>query len=395
MKVLKIRTPHISKEGRIFSWTSLLYGIGLGSLLPIFPTFVESIINSEVYVGFFYSAMSVSMIIAALVSSYFLRRFSRMKVLCSCFVIGGLMTLFLVFASSLHHLFPLEFIRVFSVLFVVMTLALMVHDFTKSRDLGKTEGVYFLFNNIGWFLGPIMGGVIAKYVGVEPVFIFSSLFLFIAFFYVTHQHLVKKHPALALPPPAPRKKITKNKFSLFWSDKNRVIAYVVSLVLIMWISFKTIAVPLFVADMGYGTDTAGLILSLSILPYILFEVPIGLYGDKHGLRRPIVWGFFILAFCAMAVKISPIFFLDAVFIILGNIGAAFIEPLHDVYFFRHVKKSEEDSLYGVFVTADPLAKFIGPAMISVSLILLPFDWVFVAFGCLFVAAGFFSFLIKD
>ena len=97
----------------------------------------------------------------------------------------------------------------------------------------------------------------------------------------------------------------------------------------------------------------------------------------------------------MAVWISPVFYLDALFLVLANIGAAFIEPLHDVYFFKNVLKKEEEEMIGIFVTADPLGRFIGPAVVSISLLLLPFDYVFVVFAGIYLLAGVFSFMIKD
>jgi len=372
-----------------------MYGFGISVLLPIFPTFIESIINSEAYVGYFYSAMSISMIIAGLVSSVFFRKFSRVKILYFVLVVAALATMYFVFVNQFYQLFPLQFVRVFAVLFISMSLALMVHDFTSAKALGKTEGVYFLFTNIGWFLGPFVGGVIARYAGFEPVFVLSGVLLLCSLIYIIHQHLIKKHPSLALPHAKPKKDGDENKFKKYLSNKNRIGAYLVSMVLISWVSFKAVVIPLFVLKMGYGSDTAGLILSLSILPYMLFEVPVGEWADKNGFKKPIITGFFILAFFAMAVAVSPIFYLDALFIILGNVGSAMIEPLHDVYFFKNVKNSEEDDMYGIFVTADPLAKFVAPAIISTSLIFLPFQYVFVVFGCLFLVAGFGSFLIKD
>ena len=397
MRFHAIRTPHICKEGRIFSWAALIYSFGISLLLPIFPNFVESIINSESFVGYFYSAMAIAMAIAGLASSFFYRRFSKMTILYLALLGGSLLTMFFVFVNGPYLLFFLEFLRIFILLYVLMTLALMVHDFAKKNALGRTEGFYFLFNNIGWLFGPIIGGTIARYAGNEPVFVLSGFCLLITLFYLTHQHLIKKHPSLASPHSKEEKQSANNpnKFKEYIKNKNRIIAYFVSVALISWMAFKAVVIPLFVADSGYGSDTAGLIISLCILPYVLFEMPIGEYADKKGLRLPIISGFFIMAFFVLAVKISPVFYLDAVFLILANIGAAFIEPLHDVYFFKNVEKKDEDALYGVFITADPVGRFLGPALVSTSLILLPFNWVFVVFAVVFAIAGLFSFLIKD
>jgi len=395
MRFSKIRTPHICKEGQIFSWASLIYSFGISLILPIFPNFIESIINSETFVGYFYSSMSVSMAIAGLTTSFFYKKFSRMGILYFAFVLGALLTMSFVFVNGTYTLFVLEFFRVFVLMYVLMTLALLVRDFAKANDLGKTEGFYFLFSNIGWFFGPIIGGVIARYAGNEPVFVMSGISLIVGLFYMARQHIVVENPSLESPAFEEKKVKAFDKFKKFIENKNRIVSYFISIFLISWMAFKTVVIPLFVADNGYGSDTTGLVISLCILPYIIFEMPIGRYADKKGLRLPIMSGFFIIAFFALATYFSPIFYLDALFLIFANIGAAFIEPLRDVYFFTNTEKKDEDALYGVFITADPIGRFIGPALVSTSLILLPFDYVFVVFAVLFVVAGCVSVLIKD
>jgi MFS family permease len=395
MRIFKFRTPHISEEGRLFSWTSLIYGMGISMLLPIFPNFVESIINSEAYVGFFYSAMSISMVIAGLASSYFFKRYSRLATLYVALFMAGLLAMFFVFVNNFYLLFVIDFIRTFFSLFVMMTLGLFVHDFAKKRDLGKTEGFYFLFNNIGYLIGPIVGGVVASLAGYEPVFVLSGMCLLVALLFVGHQHLLAKHPSLATPPSPTVKKKKGGKLKRFFSNKNRFGAYLISISLVSWMSFKAIFIPLFVVTNGFGSDVSGLIISLAILPCIFFEFPIGKYADKHGVRIPIALGFLIIAFFITAAWAAPVFYLKALFIILANIGGAFIEPLHDVYFFKNVPKEEEDEMIGVFVTADPIGRFIGPGIISISLLLLPFDSVFLVFAGIFALTGLLSFMIKD
>jgi DHA1 family multidrug resistance protein-like MFS transporter len=395
MGTMKIRTPHLNKEGRVFSWTSLLYGFSLGVLMPIFPTFVEMIIKEQSFVGYFYSAMSIAMIISGLLASYIFRKLPRMTVLYISLAVISLTTIFFAFINQFYQLFPFEFIRVSAELLVLTTLGLMLKDFTAAKNLGKTEGVFFLFNNIGWFLGPITGGVVAKYGGFEAAFVLSGLIMIVSLFYILHQHLVKRHPFLSLPAAKAVVNKGENNFKLFIKNGGRIGAYLVALALVIWFSFHAIALPLFVEKVGYGSDMSGLILSLSMLPLIIFEAGVGTYADKHGFKKPIVLGFFIIAFCMFTVKFSPSFLLATIFFILASVGVAFIEPLYNYYFFKNVSRDEEDRLYGIFMTASPVARFIGPAILSTSLVTMPFEWVFVVFGIIFMAAGGFSFMIKE
>jgi len=402
MKMPKIRTPHLNKEGRVFSWLALMYGLGSSMLLPIFPNFVKEIVKNDTYVGYFYSSMAIALLLAGLLSSWLFKRFSRIVVLGGVFVLCAFSVMFFVFANNLYHIFFLEFARIFAAMIIIISLALLVRDFTASKNLAKTEGVYFLFNNIGWFIGPIIGGIIARYFGYEPVFALSGMVFLASFFYLAHQDLVKKHPSLMS---NKKTSVSENKttdglslvkrFKKFFSNKGLVGAYLVYLGYLTFLSFKSVTLPLFISDQGYGSDLSGLIISLSILPYILVEIPIGKYADKKGLRTPIVCGFAIMSICFFGVKIAPWFIIDALFLILANTGSAFIEPLYDVYFFKNTSKKEEEELYGIFSTADPLGKFLGPLIFSISVMFLPIDWAFFIAGALFFVAGVFALRIKS
>lgn len=395
MKFFKIRTPHINKDGMVFSWASLLFGFGLSVLLPILPNFIKTVVNNDAYVGYFYSSMSLAMLLAGLLSAYLFKKFSRISVLKIFFIIGALAVMFFIFATKFYHIFFLEFTRIFSALIITISLSLMVRDFTAEKNLGRTEGVFFVFNNIGWFLGPLIGGVIGRYAGFEPVFMLSGTLFLISLAYILHQNLIKKHPSLSLPKYEPKKIIKTGKIKRFFSDKGRVAAYAVHLTFVTWLVFKSVLTPLYITNQGYGSDMAGLVISLSMLPYVLIELPVGKYADKHGVRNPIVCGFAIIAMCLFGVKISPIFFIDAALLVIVNVGSAFIEPLCDFFFFKHVSKEEENDLYGIFRTADPIGKFAGPLIFSASLMFLPFDWVFVVSGTIFLIAGVAALRIKD
>lgn len=362
-------------------------------MLPILPVFIKTIIDSETYVGYFYSAMSVAMIIAGFASTFLFKKFSRMQVISFFFVIAAFSTMFLSFVTNFSELFFLSFLKVFSFLLITTALALMVRDYTASNKLAETEGIYFTFNNIGWLLGPITGGIIARYVGAEPVFMFSGLCFFVALFYLSHQKFIKLHPALHVAKSAKCERHTWSRIKGLFGDRSRGMAYVVVIFLMMWASFRSVVVPLFIADMGYGSDFTGLVMSLSIVPFLLFEVPVSEYASKHGLRKVFVCGFAIIGIMLLAVFISPFFMLSALLLILGNIGTAFIEPLYDLFFFRHVSRKEEDEYYGIFITADPIGRFIGPILISSTLLILPFSYLFIVFGMVFfLAAGFCTFI---
>ena len=68
---------------------------------------------------------------------------------------------------------------------------------------------------------------------------------------------------------------------------------------------------------------------------------------------------------------------------LATIGAAFIEPLLETYFFRHSKtKEDQHKLYPIYKTSPHLSNMLVPLIYST--VLVYFD-----FKGLFIFAGFF------
>ena len=109
--MLQLRMPHISKEGKSISWIGLFYGIAVSMILPIFPTFVEGIINSESLVGYFYSGMAIAMIIGGLLSPFLFKKFSRVKVLFTALILSTLLMLSFVFVGTAQELLIIEFLE--------------------------------------------------------------------------------------------------------------------------------------------------------------------------------------------------------------------------------------------------------------------------------------------
>lgn len=375
----KIRTHHHHIDGKIFSWMTLIMSFGVGMINTVLPNFVKSIVGTELGVSIFYAAMAVLMLVAALISTVLFRKVRRTKIAKYGFLIPAIVLFLFVFITSLKEIAVLEPIRVGFVLFLAMALSLFVRDFAKSRALGEEEGIYYKYHNIGLFFGPLLAGVLGARFSYEPIFIISSLVFVVGLFYFLHQHLIIEHPAIT-----DRKIETKIRFfdniKTFFSSKGRIKSYFVTLILNLWFSAKHIYIPLYVIASGYLSSMTGIIFGLSIIPFILLEVKVGAYIDKKGIKIPLSIGFGLMAVLLFIIFLNPYPLLNFALLILVSIGAALIEPIQEYVLFRNMSKKEEDDLYGVYMTADPVAYFLAPTIGGITLIFLPFQFIFLVFG---------------
>ncbi len=378
----KIRTQHAHKDGKMFSWLSLMLGLSLSLLTPIFPNFIKSILVTDSLVSIFYAAMSVVMLLAAIFSGIILKRFDRTKIAKISFILLALGIFSLIFGTTVLHVsFGAFLLSSFSIILTIV-LGLFVRDFAKKQDLGKEEGLHYKFQNIGYFVGPFLGGFLAVKLSDEIVFILSALILLVATFYFHHAHVIRNHPAIV------DRKFTHSEglfsnLKEFFSNNERTKAYFVTFFLMSWIAFKRLFIPLFVIETGYKDTMSGLILSLAILPLILLEVKVGDYADKKGIRLPISTGFLIMGALLTIIFFNPFTLVSFLLLVLINIGEAFIEPLQEYYLFKHLPPKDEDRLYGIYMTADPIAYFVVSLIGALTLFFLPMKFIFLIFGAIF------------
>jgi len=377
--VEKIRTNHKHEQGRIFAWMALMLGFTINLIYPIFPNFIKTIVKTDEAVSIFYAAMAIILLIGSMLSTVIFRKISRTAIMKIALTLSALNFLLLIFVTQIAELYFLETIRLWMKLFLLMSIALFVRDSAHDTDLGEEEGLYYKYSNIGYFIGPMVGGFVASFFGYELVFSLAAITSLAALAYFYYAHVIKKHPAIKSVKQSKDFSFRKN-IREFFVDPDRRKAYLITVMLLTWFSFKRIYVPLYIIASGYLDNVSGIILSLGIIPFILFEVKIGKYADKKGIRLPIATGFLIIAIILLIVFLSPWPLLNFALLIVASIGASFIEPLQEYYLFKHLPKDREDSMYGIYMTTDPVSYFLAPAIGALILAFLPFKFLFLVFA---------------
>lgn len=389
-----IRTHHKHSEGKMFAWMVLILYLGISFTYPVFPNFVKEIVKNDKSVSIFYSAMAIAMLFAALASTVIFKKIDRAKITKWGFLIAAFSFFFLIFISRITELAVVRTIQVCANLFILMAISLYVRDFATKRNLGEEEGLFYTFSNIGVFFGPLLGGFFASKFGYEITFIMAAIILFCGFGYFYHKHTLQKHSAIISAPRISTTTFIKNIKDNF-SNTERVKSYLITLFLMLWFGFRNLYIPLYILSQGYLESTSGLILSLGVIPYILLEIKVGKYAEKKGIKIPITIGFLLMGIVLLAIFISPYPILNFVLLILGNIGASFVEPLQEYSLFRNLSKEDEDRLYGVHMTANPIGFFLAPAIGVITLAFLPFSYLFLNFGIIMLlASGFFWFKLQ-
>lgn len=382
----KIKTHHTSKEGRVFSWMVLMVTFGFSLIFPIFPNFIREMVNTDENTSLFYSAMALMMLIGALSSTIIFKKVKRTTIIKWAFLLSAATFFLMPFANRILDVGVLRTAQVWARLFVMIAISLYVRDFADRKNLGEEEGVFYKFSNIGIFFGPLIGGFAGAYLSEEVAFIFSSAVMLFGVSYFYYKQVIEKVPAITNMDEKKQHAIL-GSVKDFFRNSGRTKSYIVTMFNLMWVVFKYLYIPLYALKQGYPESIIGLVLSIGIIPYILLEVGVGEYADKKGVRLPVSTGFAIIAFLLALVFISPWPILNLIILILCSIGASLVEPVQEYILFKNLTKEEEDRLYGVYMTVDPVAYFLTPMIGAGILFFLPFNYLFLAFSIIMLLAS--------
>ncbi|MBI2634653.1 MFS transporter [Candidatus Peregrinibacteria bacterium] len=385
----RLATHHLHPDGKAFSWLALMKGVAIGMLLPIFPTFVQTIVRTESMVSLFYAGIAIVIFIAALGSTILFSKVERTTIAKVSIVAVAIAIFLFMIVVSAFQLIVFESLRVMFYTFLLVSIGLFIRDFTRDKQLGETEGLYYRFSAIGFFIGPLLGGFLAAYFGYELVFLFSTIMILACLGYFHHLHILAKNKIIAASKKLPAQQLFKN-IKKYFSSREATKAFFVTMAFMLWTGFQHLYIPLYIKNSGYLESLTGIVMSLSLIPLIMLEVKVGNFADRHGARIPIGFGFAIMGALLLVTFISPWPLFNFLLLILMNIGGAMIEPLQSYYLLKNIDRNNEDHIYGIYLTADPIAYFIVPLVGALITGFLPFKYLFLIFGGIMLIVSFFA-----
>ena len=351
---------HQHVEGAKLARLSLLINIGDAAFWTILPIQLASLAGGDGPVGFYFAAVALLGTVAAVASSTTFRRHRK--------IVIGLISLFLMIfllvgmslAGNLWLLALFDMPRSIAYLLLTIVMGLLVRDLATAANIAIKEGRRYLFINLGWLIGPLLAGYVARFISIEAVFLVISGLFSVALAYLWRLHH-DGHPAMMTEGEVEHGHEAIGALVEFLRRPRLRTVFVLAVGLELWWVISSIYVPLAVIDLGYGPDIVGWVVTGGIVPLVLLEVWVGRQAQERGTRPFLVAGFLILGLGAASfplVGFSPgllLFMFAAV-----NVGAAFIEPLTEAYFFEVATLEEATRFFGIYNASEPMAGLLGP-----------------------------------
>jgi MFS family permease len=256
-------------------------------------------------------------------------------------------------------------------------LDILLEASTKSEaDTGGERSSFLTMLNIAYVISPFIAGIILSMYGFSELYLLSALLLIPFIFLLRFEFSDFKNPIytkLKIMPTIRELSIDSDLRNIF------IIQFLIRFFFAWMVVYMTIYLQ---QHIGFTLSAIGIMFSVMLIPFALLEWPLGHYADKrYGEKEFLILGFIILAFasCAIPFITTADFALWMLVLFITRVGAAIIEVMNEIYFFKHVDSKDTDTI-SAFRMLSPLAYIVGPALGSLLLFFIPMQYLFGVMG---------------
>lgn len=369
--LLKLRLNH-TPLWVIFE-ISFLRNLSVALLTAILPIYFRNFVNSDAQLGMIFFVGYLAAFFSNLYSARIIEHLKKRKSLIlalSFFTI--LFASYTVIKQTTTLLFVFALYQFMLALFV-LDIGLYVKHYSNLKELGTNSGKMGSIGNLGWLVGPLLGGLIADKYGFNAVFLTSSAVSLIAlftFFFIRFEkeevHFIHARP------------FAKN-IGRFWSDPNLRRTYINNAGLGFIYSIWDF-LPILMLKIGATLPIIGMTKTLMGATQSIFEFPIGRMADEETSERKIfIVGYILAAVFTLLLGLTTDLHWFITFFFIASTGTSFLEMTRDSYFYKQMPENEVE-LISVYRTSDTLPYLVGQALAIFTISVLKVEWWFIIGG---------------
>lgn len=267
---------------------------------------------------------------------------------------------------------------------------MLVSHYAKPEMIGRIRGTYLTVINTAIAIMPIIAGFLIVRKGFSAVYILSAIIVVVGMVVVMISQRHFKDRAYSVPDIRSAWKAIIERPSL-----RRVVA--LNFLLQFFYGVMTIYSPLYLLTvMHYNWKTVGIIFSIMLTAFIIFQYPIGKWSDKVGQKTLLIIGLLIATIStALFGGLKPTLTIVAVIAILfcTRIGISMFEVMTESYFFKQITDKDE-GIISIYRMMYPLAYIITPLFGWVILLHHSYNAVFIALSVILCLGLLYSFRLK-
>ena len=256
-------------------------------------------------------------------------------------------------------------------------LDVFLEQSTESNYVGSVRGMYLTMYNLSPIITPVIVGLVLT-TGTDywKIYLISALFLVPFILIILINFWKFKDPEY------PKIDIHKT-VAHFLNSKNVYDVFIDQFLLSFFYCWMVIYMPIYLMkNIGFDWSEIGIILSIALLPFIIFQIPMGKIEDqKHDEKMVLIFGFLIMA---LSVALIPFItekslVLWATILFVSRIGASIVEVSTETYFFKHVKSTNAGYI-SLFRMTKNMSFLVVPAIAGLAIytISIEYSWIILA-----------------
>jgi len=229
-------------------------------------------------------------------------------------------------------------------------------DYSEEDNRTRSVTLIRLAINLGWSMGPAIGGLLITYMSYQSLFWVDGLTCIIASIVIIRflrqkSQVPKEHKQASLPKLSPYK---DGRYIIFW--------FAMFLIAFSFMQYFS-TIPLYYSQrLGMDEDGIGLMLAMNGLLIFLLEMPIvhGLEKGKLESLKIVIGGSFLLVISFLVLNIGPWIGLAIIGILFMTFGEMLGFPFSNSYALDRSKLGNQGSYMAMYSMAFSVAHILGP-----------------------------------
>ncbi len=261
----------------------------------------------------------------------------------------------------------------------------------NEKETGELRGIYITLASAVLVIAPSIVGFILEKTNFASVYLLAALFL-------APLALIARSKLQNIKTPLPEDTRFSKSFSKLWKIKDLRYGVLAHFILQFFYAWMVIYLPLYLTEnIGFSWGQLGVLFTVMLLPFLLFEIPVGYLADKKiGEKELMIFGFSVMAISTalLLVPQTPSFFVWAPLLFLTRVGASISEITTESYFFKHTRGEHGDAI-SIFRITRPASYLIAPLTVVISLSFLSLGQAFWVLSIILIAGAIFALQITD
>jgi MFS family permease len=270
---------------------------GVGIVVPLLPVYAHDLGASGLYIGLIFGAFSIS-------RTCFLPYFGRLSdlkgrkpIILPGFFAYAVISVAFVFSNSVNTLIVIRFFHGIASAMLMPVIQAYIGDITPQGREGATMGLFNMSLFLGLSLGPLIGGVIKDYWGLQASFICMGSLALLGFLLIL----------ILLPPTCSEQGLKDRDPSFSWksllSDRPLVGLLLFRFAYLVCVGIIWGFIPLY-ADIKFEASSSlvGVLIMLGIFISGLIHIPMGYIADRISKKSMVVVGGLIVSYAILSFE---------------------------------------------------------------------------------------------